>query len=245
MKLNEILKRFTEALENEFVVPFFPGFYYSAFDKGNEDVEWDIFNDPNSVPEEILNFCCSDALEEDTKTYRNDVGAAFVEEFNNQMAEILPGFTSEMVEIESPREYNFETDRLIAKTDLSLYLPKIKEYLDKNKEAFKAYVKKRHSSYDGFISFYSDDADEWDLDNLDYNELCTVFGFMLTNKGITADMIIDEVVDQTIILPRWVNMDAVREQFKFDVPPEEQADLENYEEEPVDGVYIRKNEDVE
>lgn len=71
----------------------------------------------------------------------------------------------------SPREYNFETDRIFCDVKLSA-LRRVYQYVDKNILA--AQIKERCTSYDGFISFYSNDAGEWvskPLAEWDHNEL--------------------------------------------------------------------------
>jgi len=80
----------------------------------------------------------------------------------------------EFVELSSPREYNFSTDRIfctISKKDLN----KISTALDT--EIMKDLVKRRFTSRDGFISSYSNDINEWKekpLKDWDYNELGTL-----------------------------------------------------------------------
>lgn len=90
----------------------------------------------------------------------------------------------------SPREYNFTTDRLFA------YIPDdVVEDLFRRSEAdghksLQAVLKERHTSYDGFISFYSNDLTEWlekPLDEWDHNELESLMQAALLIAGADKD----------------------------------------------------------
>jgi len=91
----------------------------------------------------------------------------------------------ESEELVSPRYYNFETDKSFIKIEVDA--DKYKQFIDKvfkdNYDSLKEYIHKRHSSYDGFYSFYSNDIDEWiaKKDDLDHNELETIFKFIIGN----------------------------------------------------------------
>lgn len=69
--------------------------------------------------------------------------------------------------MESPREYNFATDCIYGKielTDLHYMLNAIPS------DIWKAYVKSECTSYDGFISFYSPDYEDWNEDLTTWGE---------------------------------------------------------------------------
>ena len=90
----------------------------------------------------------------------------------------------------SPREYNFETDRLFAWGDSKAFsvMMKLARRRD-NLADWKAFVRARHSSYDGFASFYPSDADDWprDLADFDHNHKATLFMFALQQCGLWAN----------------------------------------------------------
>lgn len=79
--------------------------------------------------------------------------------------------------IASPREYNFETDRLFVEIPYD-QLRRMYIHVQKHcRSTFESIMRKRFTSRDGFISFYSNDIDEWTLKPLkeyDHNELGTV-----------------------------------------------------------------------
>lgn len=84
------------------------------------------------------------------------------------------GIKLEFVEMTSPREYNFTTDNIYCKISAKA-IEKISSAL--NSESLKTIIKQRFSSRDGFISFYSNDVEEWKetpISEWDYNELGTL-----------------------------------------------------------------------
>lgn len=61
-------------------------------------------------------------------------------------------------ELDSPREYNFTTDKLIVNVEFRLRA--LEHWCLKNKpEKFNKYLKENYSSYDGFISFIPNSID--------------------------------------------------------------------------------------
>lgn len=75
----------------------------------------------------------------------------------------------------SPKEYNFETDRVFAKISQS-DIEKLYAFCDK--AMLKAQIKANYTSRDGFISFYSSNLDTWldiPLAKWDHNQLCELF----------------------------------------------------------------------
>lgn len=176
----------------EIQIPF-PGFYESRFSsEGESAAENEAYNrcedgssegDESSYPE-ALRLEESDIV--DAYIGAMDYQAAFAAmareyaaEFAEQ-AESLLGvkLQAEFAAIESPRFYNFETDRLFMKVDsavLEFFHVKLKRDYAKG---FAAIVEKRHSSYSGFHSFYSADASTWwrkPFSGWDINERSTLF----------------------------------------------------------------------
>lgn len=77
-------------------------------------------------------------------------------------------------EMTSPREYNFTTDRIWADVDLAQLHP-LRSRIDRS--IFDRLVHENFTSRSGFVSFYSDDADDlWEIDfdsnDCDSNQLC-------------------------------------------------------------------------
>lgn len=73
----------------------------------------------------------------------------------------------------SPREYNFETDRIFA--DISL--DEVKRLFNEvDKTTLRSLIRERFTSYDGFISFYDNNLDDWpeNLADWDCNQVGTL-----------------------------------------------------------------------
>ena len=65
----------------------------------------------------------------------------------------------DFVRLSSPRYYNFETDKLVIDVDLNV--TKLKSYIKKHRADFNQYLKDNFTSYDGFISFVSNNYDDF------------------------------------------------------------------------------------
>jgi len=68
---------------------------------------------------------------------------------------VIKNISTRKFELDSPREYNFETDKLIVNVEFRLRA--LEHWCLKDKpEKFNEYLKENYSSYDGFISFMPD-----------------------------------------------------------------------------------------
>lgn len=103
-----------------------------------------------------------------------EIARKYVDRFNDFLCEELSidqGFSLEFEKLESPKEYNFSTDRIFA------FIPedKVNELFDNVNQCDLASVIKDHfTPRSGFIPFYSCDVLEWlekPLVDWDYNEL--------------------------------------------------------------------------
>ncbi len=178
--------------KTEIQIPF-PGFYQSRFDGyGDIAAENEAYNrcedgsnegDESSYPEALRldesDICDAFHGAMNWKAAHDALGRDYAAEFAEQ-AESLLGvkLKAEFAAIESPKFYNFETDRLFMKVDsavLEFFHVKLKrDYAD----GFAAIVEKRHSSRSGFISFYNADASTWwakPFAEWDINERSTLF----------------------------------------------------------------------
>ena len=177
----------------EFEVPGFWGFYESLYtDTDSYSIkDWYYSGDIDEETEELFDeFMGSEfdwALDDDKiAIFDNCVGEYYTANFDNMMKGIIPSWKgSTFVELESPQYYNHSTDRIFAKTNIDdAVAEEIKEYIESNKAAFDNYISDKFRVRDGFIPFYSDDPDKWmkSLKDMDHNELCAVFEFILDNE---------------------------------------------------------------
>jgi hypothetical protein len=89
---------------------------------------------------------------------------AYLDAFDHEASEHLNfpiGLRFESMD--SPREYNFETDRLFANIPLRTARKLVRHVLrsKQSREHLRNNIERRHASYDGFASFYSTDTAEW------------------------------------------------------------------------------------
>jgi hypothetical protein len=115
----------------------------------------------------------------------------------------------EFEKLESPREYNFETDRIFAYIPVSV-LGTLKAAVTLGNLA--EVIKERHESRSGFCSFYTTNVEEWNekpLAEWDHNELCTLL-IAWMRQEIAPDA--DEAINDNVIdYNSEMNMDAWQE----------------------------------
>lgn len=173
----------------EYEVPGFWGFYESPYVEEG-DLEWTFLDDPNSLPEEAqeaMNDFFREKMNWDIdKKFMDNVGEVYTGYFDDAMKSIIPSWKgSTFVEIESPKYYNYSSDRCFAKTVIDDAVAKeIKEYIESNRAAFDNFIINKFRPSDGFIPFYSNDPTEWlkALTDMDHNELSIIFEFILSNE---------------------------------------------------------------
>ena len=127
--------------------------------------------------------------------YRDYMARAYASEFASWLSASIdsPDMAFEFEMTSSPREYNFETDRLFAKFALS-DLQRVYDTLPS--ETLAAVIADNCTSYDGFSSFYSADADDWTgkpLAEWDHNELGILMLAWIRHMGVKS--IDDELWD--------------------------------------------------
>jgi hypothetical protein len=172
--------------ETTLFIPGFTGFYESihsdAIDSAIESIAYD---DETGESNPALLDCIYDNC--NFAALRNDYARAFVD-----YLAIETGIKLSFAKLVSPREYNFETDRIkavisyadiktmIRKTDKTLLAEKAQEYF---------------SDRSGFISFYSPDYNEWNWQAIDANQLMVIFAAYLESNGFSMDEIENNFIE--------------------------------------------------
>lgn len=115
------------------------------------------------------------------------------------------------IEMQSPREYNFTTDRLFAKADLTA-ICMLRGKVDEARLAER--MEANHRSRDGFISFYSYKLEDWpeSVEEWDHNQLHTLIEACLPEDWRWD--VYYEVAEYEAPYHAWecgVNWDAVNE----------------------------------
>lgn len=101
------------------------------------------------------------------ENYHEEVGKLFAEEYVDMINEVL-GLNVKLIksDVSSPREYNFRTDEIYATIEIDDYDAMIERLSSIASDSvyrteLADIIKKNHSSCSGFISFMSNDIEEW------------------------------------------------------------------------------------
>lgn len=146
-------------------VPSFTGFYQGIWDQGEN--EWtEIHEMKYGEYEDFENLNLIDYWGFGSD-YRDNVAKLFADDYAEIIKNCL-GVSMEYVGcyVSSPREYNFTTDRIYATFEVPDYDALVKRLtelgsLPEYRTELAALIKKYHTSCDGFISFMSNDIEDW------------------------------------------------------------------------------------
>lgn len=132
--------------------PMFVGFYGTHFEFNNEEYDIDDYNETNGTN---LSY---DDFNWDYEDYRERICRAFVNKLENELNYYLP-IKFEYERIHSPKEYNFMNDSIYV--NVSVNLDDIYGIINENKELARQYFLNQYTSRDGFISFHSNNLENW------------------------------------------------------------------------------------
>lgn len=159
----------------------------------------------NTIHGSIIDNAIDNVLEENEKLSYEDLEIDYDKFRNDYCKEVVAFFKKELKEkslltdiifehIRSPRFYNFSNDDIHVEIVLSEENKKnIANYIKENKKLFTDYIKSNYTSYDGFMSFYSNDANVWIEEYTDHltvfdkntHYLGSILNFICENDGIT------------------------------------------------------------
>lgn len=195
----------------ETFLPVFPGFYETIWQFDSDNMLIENINELRA--ERGLAPIDWDALELDYKTYELDLCKHLCDVMARLMQDYVSSITFETVQ--SPREYNFRNDSV----DCGIVpnVDSIKKFLLDNWDKFGQYLKARYTSYDGFISHYSNDPEDWKAETKGFTDwtvnghyLGSVLEFIASIQDITDYTLYEEaeVPDACGYVTNW---DAVME----------------------------------
>lgn len=167
---NQDIKMNIETKELNIVVPFFPGFYESSLSVAMDDAI-----EARASDEGLEYNDCFDKY--DFKAAQLAITQKWLKNFNEKT-----GLNIKFHDIDSPREYNFTTDRVFGTIKKDEF-QKIRDVV--SFDALKSVVERTFTSRDGFISFYTTDMDHWmgiPTEDLDHNETQTILKAFLIDK---------------------------------------------------------------
>lgn len=200
-------------------IPFFPGFYES--DLMNSDTSyWAIKEELEYLQQDCADehpeykMLTEDDLDFRYADYESDVAHDFIEVFEAMSPDIV-----EKVEfdyIDSPKYYNFRNDELFGKVTLARnWKGVMRQFMKDNKDWLRERIKDDWTSYDGFMSFMSNnfddqrkdkDEDGWDSDKSwyyflfkqeDERYISTMIAYMMyrENREIRNELIMNALED--------------------------------------------------
>jgi hypothetical protein len=167
--------------KHETLIPFY-GFYEAYDSLATNVIEMEV---EHLAEENNLDETAKDNLYQilennlDESDYRKQVCQMYVIEYMNILQnELDEKFNSLVfVGLDSPKEYNFRSDRIFCSLDTYDLIKFHKIIMKDYAEDFKEMIKKRFTSYDGFYSFYPNDLEKWSANvwEWDYNQIGTMF----------------------------------------------------------------------
>lgn len=167
-------------MQKEIRIPF-QGFYESHAEEKAEELafqdypESENYSDIYEMPEKAQEKFYDNFYPENHGKYQFQLVETYIDNLTRQLEkETNIKITTSEIIIDSPREYNFGTDRIFCKTDLPTLL---KLYEKTDKTILKEIVKEQFTSHDGFSSFYENDLEKWEdpeTGEWDHNQWCVV-----------------------------------------------------------------------
>lgn len=162
----------------ETTIPF-SGFYGSVHEDALDDALERLLHDDRGeiLSARILNTLYNGVEWSDAYSqYAYEYCEAFAAEFEIK--------SLKFIELYRPKEYNFEIDRIFA----SISLEDVNRmYNETPGDVLKNHIRDRFTSCDGFISYYSNDLDDWNakpLADWDANEIGTlVEAYVIAQRG--------------------------------------------------------------
>lgn len=143
-----------KTIKLEINFPLFEGFYNSYLDL-SENIE---VGDGEE-------FCMNEEQfnEIDWKATNNNVSKFYLEYIKDELKDFfneIGVINLDFVKVDSPKYYNFTTDKLVCNIEVNKnkFITELQKY---SFEAWEQFLEDNFTSYDGFISFYPNDPNEW------------------------------------------------------------------------------------
>ena len=158
----------------------FQGFYNSLYSYSIEgeienSVEW--YTEDYDLTEAQRETLANGYLENNTSEFYYNVSKDYAEAFIYEI-ERDTGLTlnARFESIESPKEYNFQTDRLFIELPEASAVSFINYILENHREELEKLIEQRFTSRSGFVSHYENTLEAWgDPSEWDLNQLGTCF----------------------------------------------------------------------
>lgn len=134
--------------------PLFEGFYCSQLDLAEYIEVGD--DESYSMTEEQFD-------EIDWNKTNENVSKFYLDYFKDELSDFFKSIgiiNLDFVKVDSPKYYNYSTDKLVCNIEVNKnkFLTELQKY---SFDVWKKFLKDNFTSYDGFISFYPNDPNEW------------------------------------------------------------------------------------
>ena len=188
----------------ESTIPY-DGFYESFISDDidhqiGQQIEWDIdIYDLNEDEQQVLE---DSYLSINRSYFYNQIAEDYTNFYIDALNKRLKGFTlnAKFNLLTSPREYNFETDRIFIEIEENHAIDFIKYIIKNYKKELENKIKERFTSRSGFWSHYKNGLDLWtnDYSEWDHNQIGTCFElFDLEEEDINYSL--REYLSETIM----------------------------------------------
>ena len=160
----------------------FEGFYNSYISSDIEhqigqQIEWD--SDIYDLNEDEQQILFDNYLSINRSSFYNEIAEHYTDLYIDALNERLEGFTlkAKFNLLTSPREYNFETDRIFIDIERDHAIDFIKYIIKNYKKELEKKIEERFTSKSGFWSHYKNGLDLWtkDYSEWDHNQIGTCF----------------------------------------------------------------------
>lgn len=189
--MNTLIKNKQEQ-NNKFncYLPVFWGFYGSIWEDIDFSGEAEHYNLPENFPfYDYINY----------NEYHQALAIKFVDAVQSELREFILDAT--FLDIDSPKYYNFENDKICV--NVTINRKKIKKYIYEHIEQFEQYLTDHHKSRDGFCSFYSHTFEDWkkytcnftDYSKEGYVCLTSILRFIAEQEQITEECLYESSYD--------------------------------------------------
>jgi hypothetical protein len=158
----------------------FQGFYNSLYSHAidsevESSIDW--FSEEYQLTEAQRDTLANGYLEKNISEFYHNVAKDYAEAFIYEIErETELSLDANFESMESPKEYNFQTDRLFIELPETSAVAFINYVLANHKEELEELIAQRFTSRDGFWSNYDNTLEAWgDPNEWDYNQLGTCF----------------------------------------------------------------------
>jgi len=137
-------------------LPLFSGFYETSWAFDYDYIDNFINEDRKELG--LVSDADFNDLNIDHSGYEKDI----VQMVCDSLPDFLPDYITkiELEELLHPKEYNYYNDS--ANVTISINTENVKNFIYQHKEKFSEFLKKRYTSYDGFMSHYENDFASWE-----------------------------------------------------------------------------------